>query len=210
MGSCHTKRHSIQSKVRFPKLQVTAYKPCNARYTLHLPGLEDWFPSLSDKESIMVTDQRDQSYFELKIPAVYIFHLHWICQEASPTGDRRKNAQKRSTWLCQVLDAFVDEVCSVGDTSRWRSGVLTPVLVRALHGVDDFKKQEISNVASVQSMLPGKLTMQHWKNFYFTYDVVAPSHRKRWLYQKQISAIVTHSWDDEELPTKESKGTKCC
>jgi hypothetical protein len=135
--------------------------------------------------SISVVDNLNESTFERTIPKAYIFHLNWMSNEANstPVGIRR---YRRSAYLRQVLDAFAEEIKATEGLTEWRSAVLTPVLVRAYHNLNDFARTSIEAHAKKVLLHYGKLTEQHWAAFYFQCDVIDPSNSIRWTSVKEI------------------------
>lgn len=156
------------------------------RYHFNLPHLDDWFPSLASTVSIAVTDDLTGRTFERAIPEAYIFHLHWMSHEATLTrvGSKERN---RAFYLQQVLDAFAKEIEDADELSDWRSAVLTPVLVRAYHSMNDFMPSPIEAYLKKLLLCRGKLTEQHWAIFYFQSDVIHPSNSSRWVSVKKTT-----------------------
>lgn len=151
-----------------------------------MPCLKDWFPPVDAMETVSVMRLQDGETFEKQIPASYIFHLGWMLQEALPSGEQSQREIGRSHWLRRVLDRFAEEIINAEDMSDWRSKALTPVLVRALHKVDDFQTAEISKCAMEKTTVGGELGTEQWIGFYFAYDVVNPDHREWWLSVKDF------------------------
>ena len=136
---------------------------------------------------ITVVDSKDRSTFDREIPAVYLFHLWWIMQEASSEAQPNGERQSRSCWLRSVLDLFAEEIQPTEVTPGWRSKVLNPVLVRTFHKTSDFNKKMLSQRALSKCQRGGtSMTVKHWEGFYFNLDVVAPTYRVWWLAMKPI------------------------
>jgi len=147
--------------------------------------------------TVSVIDLADRSTFERQIPAVYLFHIQWIIQEAYPKDESRIEHRDRTIWLRAVLDCFAEEIRSDDDMSDWRSKVLNPVLVRALHRVNDFDEKDIARKAAVEAGIGRrKATHKHWEGFYLNLDVVAPVHHTWWLTIKHIEPA-QHEWIEE-------------
>jgi len=161
-----------------------------------VPHIKEWCPSPGTLETIAITRLEDGSTFNRQIPAGYIFHLHWIMQEAFSKEGPKKPRGNRSDWLLAVLDAFVEEVAITESTPDWRSKVLTPVLVRAVNKVDDFNERAINKTAKDCCQLSGSMTVVHWEGFYFNQDMLAPGHHLWWLMAKQVEP---ESRPDEEV-----------
>lgn len=146
-----------------------------------------------------MVDMTNQSIIDREIPAIYLFHLHWMMQEAFPQGEPSRKELIRSMWLQNVLDVFVDEIKAVEVTPDWRSGVLNPILVRALHAVDDFNQREILRAAQKECQLSGKtMTIKHWEGFYLNLDVVAPTHHLWWCMIKRIRPMSCRGCDVDD------------
>ena len=159
------------------------------RYQLTLLRLSNWFPLLRTMAEVTVFDLSDRSTFTRRIPAVYLFHLHWLMQEAIPTIQQPTKERGRSFWLQAVLDSFAVEIKAEEDMSNWRSQVLNPVLVRAFYGADDFDKKHIEEQMKNNTQLSGKFSLEHWEGFYLNQDVVAPVYRMRWLKAKTMDSM---------------------
>ena len=152
-----------------------------------MPCLDEWFPPATDLASISVTDLSDGSTFHRQVPAVYLFHLHWIIHESSTPGEPGPEEGVRPAWLREVLDRFSEEVRAMGDVSDWRSIVLNPVLVRAMHRADDLDERSITRKAKIDARITGrKMTLKEWEGFYLNLDVVQPIHKGWWLKAKPI------------------------
>lgn len=158
-------------------------------YALQFPTLERWFPPLRTLAEVSVTDLSDGTIFKRSIPAVYLFHLHWIIEEAFPKEPVDKRRSGRCYWLRSILDAFAREIRDEEDTSDWRSKVLNPILVRAFYKADDFNKADINRQMKANCQLTAKVTDKHWEGFYHNQDVIAPVHRNKWLALKQVNPV---------------------
>jgi hypothetical protein len=155
------------------------------RYELNLPYVDDWFPPAESTISISVLDMVTEQTFERVIPKAYLFHLHWISGEASPQQVGTKK-QRRSSYLRQVLDAFAKEIEETSEFSDWRSAALTPVLVRAYHNLSDFASSSIGTYLKRLLLHRGRLTVQHWADFYFQSDVIDTGNSGRWTSLKKV------------------------
>ena len=66
-----------------------------------------------------MVDMTNQSIIDREIPAIYLFHLHWMMQEAFPQGEPSRKELIHSMWLQNVLDVFVDKIKAVEVTPDW-------------------------------------------------------------------------------------------
>jgi hypothetical protein len=129
---------------------------------------------------IVVFDSATDAIFERQLPAAYVFHLLWMVQEARQVTVGSKTSERRSSYLYQVLDAFAEEAKQNEAMSDWRSAVLTPLLVREYHSLNTFAPSSIEACLRGQTLHRGRLTEDHWANFYFKYDVIHPSNSRTW------------------------------
>ena len=73
------------------------------------------------------------------------------------------------------------------DLSDWRSIVLNPVLVRAMHQADDLDERSITRKVKADARTTRrKMTLKDWEGFYLNLDVVQPIHKWWWLEAKSI------------------------
>ena len=140
--------------------------------------------------TVSVFNRLERTTSRWLVPALYIFHLHWMIRESSPLDEPGSTQHQRSLWLQQVLDAFADEIQTGEDLTGWRSATLNPVLVRAFHRADDFDGKAIVKIAGkAAGTPPRRLTLKHWEGFYLNLDVVAPVHHGSWCDIKSIASI---------------------
>lgn len=93
----------------------------------------------------------------------------------------------RAIWLQQVLDRFTQEIRDNKDLSNWRSTVLNPVLVRAMHRADDLVEKSIVQKAKAHCGIARKqMTAKDWEAFYLNLDVLHPIHQEWWHDAKSI------------------------
>jgi len=189
---CYRWDHVLPGGCNYVQRSVTANEqelppdPC-PRYQLQVPHLDEWFPPVADMATVSVTDLWDGSTFHRQVPAVYLFHLHWIIHESSGSGELGLKEGVRPAWLREVLDRFSEEIRAMKDLSDWRSIVLNPVLVRAMHQADDLDERSITRKVKADARTTRKkMTLKDWEGFYLNLDVVQPIHKWWWLEAKSI------------------------
>ena len=188
---CYRWDHVLPTNVEYSQKCVTSFphvesRSQSPRYRLTIPRPNDWFPSADTMAEVTVLDLSNRSTFMRRIPAAYLFHLHWLTQETSCAKELDAKRRGRTCWLQAVLDSFAEEIQSQQDMSNWRSLVLNPILVRAFYWADDFNEKNIEEQMKKNSQLRGGSLLKHWEGFYLNQDMVAPVHQARWLDTKTI------------------------
>ncbi|KAF9643521.1 hypothetical protein BDM02DRAFT_3191508 [Thelephora ganbajun] len=140
------------------------------------------FWSDSNATIMDVTELSTQDSFRTTISGNYRFHLAWIQLES--VGD-----SKRCKWLQNVLDHFAEELSQAprgGADPLWRSPVLNPLLMRVFYQVPDDQAKSIKEkvVAVVARSARKDPTIEDWKDFYTSCDVINPTFETCWTKLK--------------------------
>jgi len=125
-----------------------------------------------------------------------------MIHESSAMQDHGPEDGLRPVWLRRVLDRFAEEIRCIRDLSDWRSSVLNPVLVRAIHHTDDLNERAIIRKAKMDAGITRRqMTIKDWEGFYLNLNVVQPVHQGWWLEAKPArpeSPSDTQEWQEIE------------
>ena len=191
MGLCPSDRNAKQPSAKVCNQLIFSRGTSSGvttRYQFDISAPNPQHHAATNTANIRLVDLENNSTFERAIPAAYIFHLRWILREAAAEGDPGSVQRKRAIWLQKVLDSFAEEIRFSGSLSDWRSRVLTPILMRAIHRVDDFDRDRIAAKAKAEQRVGSRrMTAGEWEDFYHTLDIVAPAHHDWWLMVKPMA-----------------------
>ena len=128
----------------------------------------------SDCTEVTVSNRSTGDKWQRMIAIEYHRHLAWILAES--TQDSR-----RSLWLQNVLDCFVDELREIPSElfTSWRSAALNPLLVRAFHYIPDDDPKQISKRAS-SWLMAATMNIPEWETFYTNSDVISQGYDPVW------------------------------
>jgi hypothetical protein len=135
--------------------------------------------------------QRTVRMQQCQLPAAYLGVIGQLISEAQHgNGNAGHEARRRQAYARQVLDLFAQEILNYRlEAKRFRSCVLTPILVRHFSGVTDVYLPQISGCITMGQGTP---SLEDAVKFYLALDPVDPIYIPG--YRRSLLFIPESRW----------------